>query len=125
MDELAWFLLLLLSCWCLHYIRKDRSSQQEVYATLRGLWWVIGIFFQEESFCASCAPCSHRSLNNFSIICFHPCLILGIVKKYNRVVKVVQPMMVAILSKDTIVTLHQLHPLPLDHVFPLTFNYQS
>jgi hypothetical protein len=49
---------------------------------------------------------------------------LGIAKKYNRVANVVQPMMVTILLKDTIVTLHQLHPLPLDHVLPLTFNYQ-
>jgi hypothetical protein len=50
MDELEWFLLLLLPCWCLHYIWKGRSSQQEVYATLGGLWWVIVIFFRRSPF---------------------------------------------------------------------------
>jgi len=50
MDEFAWFLLLLLPCWCLHYIQKGCLSQQEVYATLVGLCWVIGIFFKRSPF---------------------------------------------------------------------------
>jgi hypothetical protein len=33
-------------------------------------------------------------------------------------------MMVTILSKDTIVTLHHLHPLPSNHVLPFVFYYQ-
>jgi len=33
-------------------------------------------------------------------------------------------MTLIILSKDIIVTLHQLHPLPFDLVFPPIFNYK-
>jgi hypothetical protein len=64
------------------------------------------VYFQEETFRVSCAPHSHRSLDNSSIMCFHQCLPLGRAIEYNCVAKVVQPIMVVILLKDTIVTLH-------------------
>jgi hypothetical protein len=72
----------------------------------------------------ACAPCSHHSLDNSSTTHLHQCLILGKVEKYNHVVKASQPMMLVIPLEDTIATLHQLHPLPLNHVPSLIFYYQ-
>jgi hypothetical protein len=39
-------------------------------------------FFEEESFCASCAPYSHLSWENYSSTCFHQCLALRKVGEY-------------------------------------------
>jgi hypothetical protein len=81
------------------------------------------VFFQKESFCASHAPHSHRSLDNYSVTRLHRCLILGKAGKYNYVIRILQFMMRTITSENTIVALSQLHPLPSYHVPPLIFDY--
>jgi hypothetical protein len=79
-------------------------------------------FLQEESFHASRAPHSHRLLDDS--LTTHLCqyLIFGRAEKYNCAYKALQPMMLTIPLKDTVVTLHQLHPLPLTLPFHLFFT---
>lgn len=87
MDESTWFLILLLPCWCLHYIWGGHLVQQEVYAHLRR--FMVGNYssFQEKSFHATRAPYSHYSLDDSSTICLCQSLILGRVGEYTYVVK--------------------------------------
>ncbi len=71
-----------------------------------GNWYSL----QNESSYASCVPYSHCSLNNSSIIHLHQCVTLGKTEKYNCATRALQPITPAILLKDTIIALHQLHP---------------
>jgi hypothetical protein len=47
----------------------------------------------------------------------------GKTKKYNHVAKALQPITPTIPSKNIIVALHQLQPLPSNHVPPLFFTF--
>jgi len=49
---------------------------------------------------------------------------LGKVKEYSWVVKAFQRMLLVVFLEDAIVVLCQLHPFPLNHVFPFIFDYQ-
>jgi hypothetical protein len=69
-------------------------------------------------------PHSHRSLDDFSTIRFCQCLILGRAGEYSHDVRVLQPMVLAILLEDIVATLCQLHPFPSNHVLPLIFEYK-
>jgi len=51
-------------------------------------------------------------------------LILRRVNEYNHTTRILQPMTSIIPSEDTIITLRQLHPLPLKIVPPPIFYYQ-
>jgi hypothetical protein len=81
-------------------------------------------FFKKKSFHLSCAPYSHRSLDNSSTIRFCRCLTLGKAKKYNHTTRVFQPMMPTFPSENIIATLCQLHPFPSNLVPPLIFYYK-
>jgi hypothetical protein len=111
MEESAWFIFLLLPCWCLHYIRRGCSGHQKVSARFKGFMVGNWSSFQKESSHASCVPHSHHSWKDSSTICFHQCLTLGKAVEYNCATRAFQPMTPVIFSKDTIVVLRQLHPL--------------
>jgi hypothetical protein len=81
-------------------------------------------FIQKESSCVSHVPCSHYSSDDFLTICIHQCLILGRAKKYNHVTIALQPIMPIIPLEDTVVVIRQQHPLPSNHVPPLSFYFQ-
>ncbi len=67
--------------------------------------------FQEEPSHASYAPCSLHSCEDFTTTHFRPCLTLGRVNEYSHATKALQPMTIVIPLENTIVALHQLHPL--------------
>jgi hypothetical protein len=69
-------------------------------------------YLREKSSCASCVLRSHHSWEDSLTTDFCQCLTLRKVNEYNRVARAPQPMIVVIPLKDTIVTLHQRHPLP-------------
>jgi hypothetical protein len=48
---------------------------------------------------------------------------LGRAGKYSRIAKVFQPMMPTIPSEDIVAALHQLHPLPSNHVPQLEHTF--
>ncbi len=79
-------------------------------------------YFWEKSSCASCAPRSHHSWEDSLTTDFCQCLTLRKVDEYSHVARAPQPMTVAIPLKDTIATLHQLHPLP-SYLVPLPIFY--
>jgi hypothetical protein len=70
--------------------------------------------------------CTHflHSWEDFSTTCFCQCLILKRANEYSHVVRAFQPMMPTIPLEDTIATSHQLHPPPLNLIFPSIFYYQ-
>jgi hypothetical protein len=80
---------------------------------------------QEESSRASYAPCSHHTWENYSIIHFHQCLNLRRINEYNHTAIILQPITLAILLKDTVVALRQLHPPPSNLVLPPIFDYNT
>ncbi len=71
MNELAWFLFLLLPHWCLWYIWGGCSSQQKVSACFKIFMACDWFFLQKESLHASCAPYFFHSWENFLTIHFH------------------------------------------------------
>ncbi len=80
-------------------------------------------FFSKESSHASRVLRSHHSWEDSSTIHFHQCLTLMRASEHNHVAKVLHPMTPTIYSKDTVVTLHYLHPPPLNLVPPPIFDY--
>jgi hypothetical protein len=52
------------------------------------------------------------------------CLTLKIINEYNHATRAFKPMILAIISKDTVTTLHQLHPPFSNLVLPPIFYYQ-
>jgi hypothetical protein len=110
MDELVWFLFLLLPCWSLCYTQEGPSSQQKVFVCLKRFMVGNWSSLQKLSSHASCVPHSHHSWEDLSTTCFHQCLILREVGEYNYTTRALQPMRLVIPSKDTIVALRSYTP---------------
>jgi hypothetical protein len=94
----------LVAMLCLHYTQSGHSNQQKVSTCLKRFMisdWSSHAFY---------APHFLHSWEDFSTTCFCQCLTLRRTSEYSRAAKAFQPMTPTILSKDTIVTLHQLHP---------------
>jgi hypothetical protein len=69
-----------------------------------------------------CAPLSPL-WEDYLTTCFHKCLTLRRASEYSYAAKILQPMTLIIPLEDTVATLHQLHPPPLDLVLPPIFYY--